>query len=278
MSCRVEGESLRDRSTRGRSADPGPVRWLRDVADALAYGPCPRRVHRDIKPGNVMLSDGTRSSPTSAVARAVSDASSSSGGRSPPPAWRSDAGLHGAGTGHRRPGVDHPPTCTLRAGLRDAHRRRVRQAVGPGDRRAHLTEPPVPSTRHRPDVSRPGGGRYRCLEKRPEDRGLPDELLAQIEASRPLPRTAASRPPHPRGAACVARRPARWSWSPEPWGCVSGRRTARLQWRGRIALPQIRQLARLRVVGGGPTGWPDEARGIPQDPRSPRCGRACPTP
>ena len=57
----VEGESLRARLRRdGELPVPEAVRILRDVADALSYAHRHGVVHRDIKPDNVLLSDGTR--------------------------------------------------------------------------------------------------------------------------------------------------------------------------------------------------------------------------
>ena len=53
----VEGESLRDRLARERQLPVADaIRILREVADALAYSHARGVVHRDIKPGNILLS------------------------------------------------------------------------------------------------------------------------------------------------------------------------------------------------------------------------------
>jgi TolB-like protein/tRNA A-37 threonylcarbamoyl transferase component Bud32 len=53
----VEGESLRDRLTREKQLPVADaIRILKEIADALAYSHARGVVHRDIKPGNVLLS------------------------------------------------------------------------------------------------------------------------------------------------------------------------------------------------------------------------------
>lgn len=73
----VEGESLADRLKREKQLPiPDAVRILREVADALAYAHAHGVVHRDIKPGNVLLSGRHAVVTDFGVAKAVSAAAS----------------------------------------------------------------------------------------------------------------------------------------------------------------------------------------------------------
>jgi tetratricopeptide (TPR) repeat protein len=75
----VEGESLRGRLERaGELPVPETIRLLREVADALAYAHRMGVVHRDIKPDNVLLSEGHALVTDFGVAKAVSASSGAS--------------------------------------------------------------------------------------------------------------------------------------------------------------------------------------------------------
>jgi len=71
----VEGRSLRDRLAReGVLPISEAVNLLRDVARALAYAHAQGVVHRDIKPGNVLLSGGTAVVTDFGIAKAIAAA------------------------------------------------------------------------------------------------------------------------------------------------------------------------------------------------------------
>ena len=56
----IEGENLAERVSRtGPLAPPDAVRWLREVAWALAYAHARGVIHRDVKPENIMIERGS---------------------------------------------------------------------------------------------------------------------------------------------------------------------------------------------------------------------------
>jgi len=75
----VEGESLRARLARGTVPTDEAIRILRGVASGLAYAHAKGIVHRDIKPDNVLVSDGEALVSDFGVAKAVSASSGSDG-------------------------------------------------------------------------------------------------------------------------------------------------------------------------------------------------------
>ena len=70
----VEGESLRIRLAHGPLATGEAVSVLRDVARALAFAHSHGVVHRDIKPDNVLLSQGSATVTDFGIAKAISAA------------------------------------------------------------------------------------------------------------------------------------------------------------------------------------------------------------
>ena len=75
----VEGESLRARLARGPLSVTEIIGVLRDVSKALAYAHRHGVVHRDIKPDNVLLSEGTAVVTDFGIAKAISAARTDSG-------------------------------------------------------------------------------------------------------------------------------------------------------------------------------------------------------
>jgi eukaryotic-like serine/threonine-protein kinase len=76
----VDGESLRAHIARGPLSITTVIGVLRDVSKALAYAHRQGVVHRDIKPDNVLLSEGTAVVTDFGIAKAISAARTSSGG------------------------------------------------------------------------------------------------------------------------------------------------------------------------------------------------------
>ena len=76
----VDGESLRARLARGPLTITEVIGVLRDVSKALAYAHRQGVVHRDIKPDNVLLSEGTAVVTDFGIAKAISAARTSAPG------------------------------------------------------------------------------------------------------------------------------------------------------------------------------------------------------
>ena len=79
----IEGESLRDRLRRdGTLPVPVALRFATEIADALGYAHGLGIIHRDIKPGNVLIDSGHAIVTDFGIARALSDAATATNTRS----------------------------------------------------------------------------------------------------------------------------------------------------------------------------------------------------
>ncbi len=182
----VEGESLQARLRRdGERPVAEATRILRDVADALSYAHRHGVVHRDIKPGNVLLSDGHALVTDFGVAKALDQSRLSS---------LTSTGL-ALGTptymapeqAAADPHTDHRADIYALGALgyellsgRPPFTAPTAQAVVA----AHLTQAPTPLAQLRPSVPPALAALVmRCLEKRPADRWQSAaELLQALDA------------------------------------------------------------------------------------------------
>ncbi|HXG72771.1 MAG TPA: serine/threonine-protein kinase [Gemmatimonadaceae bacterium] len=182
----VDGESLRERVDRGGALPiPEAVRILREVADALAAAHAAGVLHRDIKPGNVMLAGRHALVMDFGVAKAVSDA----GGET----------LTTVGVAVGTPTYMSPEQATASENIdgrsdiyalglmayeiltgRPPFQGKTAQAT----LSAQVLERPKPITEVRTTVSHAlGDFVMRCLEKAPEDRWqTTEELVPLLEA------------------------------------------------------------------------------------------------
>jgi serine/threonine-protein kinase len=141
----VEGESLSARLAReGKLANAETVRILRDVARALAYAHAQGFVHRDIKPGNVLLTSGAAVVADFGIAKALA------------------AGLHSSGD-------DHGGGTLTRVGMSVGTPAYMAPEQAAGD----------PKTDHRADLYSFGLIAYEMLTgQNPMSRATPAETLA----------------------------------------------------------------------------------------------------
>ncbi len=193
----IEGESLRQRVVRDGPLPVGDcVRILRDIADALAYAHAHGVIHRDIKPGNIMLSGQHALVTDFGVAKALREAAQSetltTGGLSiGTPAYCSpEQAVGDPNVDHRADiysfGVVAYEILTGRPPFVDLSPQSILSA--------HVTKTPPPVTAHQSALP-PGLAQIvmRCLEKDPADRyQSAEQLTAQLAmlstptATRPL--------------------------------------------------------------------------------------------
>ena len=182
----VEGESLRDRLAREKQLPiADAVRILKEVADALAYSHARGVVHRDIKPGNVLLSGRHAVVTDFGVAKAVT----------------ASAGRDTMTTVGMAVGTPHYMAPEQAMGQGDIDQRADIYALGilayemltgrtpfsaetaQGILAAHVMEAPKDVREFRPGVSEPlAQAIMKCLAKNPADRWQSaDELLAHLD-------------------------------------------------------------------------------------------------
>ena len=198
------GASLRDRiATERRLPVDDVVAIVHDVCDALAYAHARGIVHRDIKPGNILLFGRHAMLTDFGVAKAATDATTTAsvtdtGVAIGTPAYMAPEQIAA------EPWVDHRADIyavgvlayELLAG-QPPFGREARQDI----LSAHLTETPRPLTTYRQDLpARLVEIVTKCLEKQPADRWQSaDEIVRRLDALATTPRQS------------VAVRPARWA-------------------------------------------------------------------
>jgi tetratricopeptide (TPR) repeat protein/TolB-like protein len=184
----ISGESLRAKLAReGELPVAEAVKILREIVDALSYAHRSGVVHRDIKPDNVLLSDGHAVVTDFGVAKAVSASSGRSSLTSLGVALGTPAYM-APEQAAADPHVDHRADIYAVGTLAYemlAGRTPFTAPTPQALLAAHITQVPEPVTRHRPAVPPALNALLmRCLEKRPADRWQSAaELLGQLEAA-----------------------------------------------------------------------------------------------
>jgi serine/threonine-protein kinase len=185
----VEGETLRERLTRGPLSTESALRLMRDVASALSYAHRHGVVHRDIKPANILLADDHAVVADFGIARAVRRARKHGVNE---PQQRATSTLTKAGT-YIAPeqalgdvGLDHRADIyslgvVAYEAITGAHpfgARGEHAMVA-----AHVTEPAPPIATRQPDVPPELAALIMmCLEKDPAARPQSaDEMIASLD-------------------------------------------------------------------------------------------------
>ena len=198
----VDGESLRDRLARtGRLPLPEALRVLRDVARALAHAHRHGLVHRDIKPGNILLNrEGDALVSDFGVAKALAAEAELTDGALiiGTPAYMAPEQASGA------PAIDHRADLYSFGVVAYELLTGATPFTGRGRQElltAHLSEMPDPVAARQPDVPLPLAALVdRLLAKRPVDRPRDaTEVLQLLDAA-------------------MARAPGRGTENPEAFG------------------------------------------------------------
>jgi len=184
----IKGESLRARlAKQGELPIADAVRILREVADALAYAHRNGVVHRDIKPDNVLLSEGHAVVTDFGVAKAVS---ASTGGASSLTSLGVALGTPAYMAPEQAvadPNVDHRADIYALGAMAYEMVCGRPPFGGPNPQAVlamHVTEVPEPATKHRTTVPESlNAVIMRCLEKKAADRWQQaDELIPHLDA------------------------------------------------------------------------------------------------
>ncbi len=202
----VEGESLRERLDReGELPVQSATRILREVTDALAKAHRQGVVHRDIKPDNVMLSDGHAVVTDFGIAKAVSEATGAQNITTVGVALGTPTYM-APEQAVADPNVDHRADIYAVGVLAYEMLAGRPPFQGPNPQSVlsqHVTEAAEPVTKHRRAVPpRLEAAIMRCLEKKAADRWqTADELLAELDAlatpsggTTPMPAAPVARP------------------------------------------------------------------------------------
>ena len=191
----VEGRSLRDRLARDGALPVGEgMSILRDIARALAYAHAHGVVHRDIKPGNVLLSGGTAVVTDFGIAKALGEARDAdaqstltrTGMAIGTPAYMAPEQATGD------PNTDHRADLyafgclayEIFAGTPPFQRSTAHELIA-----AHITVTPPPVSSARREVPAPVSALIaQCLEKHPAKRpASAEDLLASLDGVTPQP-------------------------------------------------------------------------------------------
>src|SRR6185295_6635104 len=184
----ISGESLRAKLAReGELPVAEASKILREIVDALSYAHRNGVVHRDIKPDNVLLSDGHAVVTDFGVAKAVSASSGSSSLTSLGVALGTPAYM-APEQAAADPHVDHRADIYAVGTLAYemlAGRTPFTAPTPQAMLAAHITQTPEPLAKYRPAVSPALNSLLmRCLEKRAADRWqTAAELMGQLEAA-----------------------------------------------------------------------------------------------